>query len=396
MSTHSLVLPRLPVLSWAYLLERRKSPLPSIMEAKYRLPTTSGRAAIALALRATGCQAGDRILVPTYHCPTMVAPIVALGGKPVFYPTGPHGEALLDQLPAELLDGARAAIVPHYFGLPQPLSRIRALCDAQGIALIEDCAHAFFGLCEGQPVGSWGDYAIASLTKFFPVTEGGCLVSHRHPLTSPALSLARRPSSASLRVLADALELSVQHGRLAGLNSLLNPLFDAKRRLNRAVSTHTPSIPEDPLAAAILRAHADFSPEALPFSRIAAAARMLVRAGGSARTVRLRQTNYAGLAERLAGLRGARPLQRSCGGNAAPYVFPLWVDSPDEVYQKLRQSGVPVFRWDERWPATPDLPGDSGKKWSHHVFQIGCHQDLSATNLDWIAETLKTLIDGTV
>lgn len=387
-----LTLPRLPVLSWDYLFERHASSLPSVLDAPYLLPTTSGRAAIALALRAIGCHAGDHVLVPTYHCPTMVAPIVALGAEPIFYPVGPGGEALLEHLPQAQLDGAKAAIVPHYFGLPQPMVRVRALCDGHRIALIEDCAHAFFGLSEGRPVGSWGDYAIASLTKFFPVTEGGCLISHRHPLAG--LSLAPRSCLASLTILADALELGAEHRRLAGLNRLLGLLFGAKRRLHRPAPPGAKAAAKDPLAEAIVRARADFASDARPFSRIATATRVLVRAGGSERTVRLRQANYAGLTERLAGLRGARPLQRSCGENAAPYVFPLWVDDPDAVYQRVRQSGVPVFRWDERWPATPELPEDSGLSWSHHLFQIGCHQDLTPADLDSIAETLSRLIDG--
>lgn len=389
MQTH---IPRLPVLSWAYLFDRKASPLPSVLDAKFLLPTTSGRAAIALALRAIGCRAGDHVLVPTYHCPTMVAPIIALGAKALFYPIDAEGNARLDRLPEAMLNSAKAVIVPHYFGLPHPLSRVREICDAHDIALIEDCAHAFFGRSEGRPIGSWGDYAIASLTKFFPVTEGGCLISHRHPLNG--LKLARRPLHSSLRILADAIELSVIHRRLTGLNLILGLAFGAKRKLRRRPSLAAPAHTHHGLGDAIRRAHLDFAPDAQPFSAIARAAWAIVRAAGSARTVRLRQTNYMGLTERLSRLKNAHPLQPDCGPDAAPYVFPLWVDKPDEVYQQVRRSGIPVFRWDDRWPGTPEQPDDWGKQWSHHVFQLGCHQDLTSADLDWIAQTLSAILDG--
>jgi selenocysteine lyase/cysteine desulfurase len=129
--------------------------------------TTSGRAAIALALRAVGCKAGDRVLVPTYHCPTMIAPVVRLGAVPEFYPLTASGAPSMSFL-ARHGRGVRAMLVAHYFGFPQPLGQLRGFCDANGIAMIEDCAHAFFGVVDGRPVGAWGDVAIASATKFFP------------------------------------------------------------------------------------------------------------------------------------------------------------------------------------------------------------------------------------
>lgn len=387
-------IPRLPILSWRYFIDRKASSLPSVIDAGHILPTTSGRAAIALALRALQCGNGDRVLVPTYHCPTMVAPIAAVGGTPVFYPIDAQGAARLDWLPPEALQGVKAAIVPHYFGIPRAMRQVREFCAAHRIALIEDCAHAFFGRVEGRPVGSWGDFAIASLTKFFPVSEGGCLIASRSALAS--MTLGRRRPAVSLKVVADALEMSVRHNRMMGLNLALGLVYGAKHRLKG--SAGTPPVdtgsPKLALAEAARRARVDFAPDALPFQNIARAAWSLVRLGGKGRIVASRRANYAWLAQRLSGLKGARPLQSDPGPDAAPYVFPLWVDAADAVYQAVRQSGVPVFRWDDRWPETPSLKDDTGEQWATHVFQIGCHQDLERSELAWIADTLERLIEG--
>ena len=58
--------------------------------------TTSGRAAILLGLEALGLAPTDRVLVPSYHCPTMVSPALALGQPVGFYPIDAVG---CEQLP---------------------------------------------------------------------------------------------------------------------------------------------------------------------------------------------------------------------------------------------------------------------------------------------------------
>ena len=137
--------PRLPVLDWQGFGLGGVRAVPSIIDGSVHFFTSSGRAAIMLGLESLGIHEGDRVLVPTYHCPTMVAPIIAVGAEPVFYPINGNGEALLENV--MLIQSARvkAAIVPHFFGIPQDLSAIRAFCDRHSIALIEDCAHCFFG-----------------------------------------------------------------------------------------------------------------------------------------------------------------------------------------------------------------------------------------------------------
>jgi hypothetical protein len=75
------------VLGWqAVSLRRHAPPLPVITDGREAIYASSGRAAIFLAMELLGVGRGDRILVPTYHCPTMIAPVTRLGATPVFYP----------------------------------------------------------------------------------------------------------------------------------------------------------------------------------------------------------------------------------------------------------------------------------------------------------------------
>src|SRR5438309_4000555 len=119
------------------------------------------------------------------------------------------------------------------------MSRLRAFCDGHGIALIEDCAHAFFGVCEGVAVGSWGHIAIASLPKFFPVPEGGLIASSARPLNG----LAFAPCSwrDEVKAAANAIEIGVIHGRVPGLNALLRGAFGVKNWLRGNASAGTPA-----------------------------------------------------------------------------------------------------------------------------------------------------------
>ncbi len=77
---------------------------------------------------------------------------------------------------------------------------------------------------------------------------------------------------------------------------------------------------------------------------------------------------------------------------AAPYVFPLWVERPEASYKAIRAAGVPIFRWDEVWPGTPAIDGDCGIEWATHVFQLGCHQDLSVHDLSRMAQRVREIL----
>ena len=376
-------IPQLPVLGWATFKGHRRPKTPSRFDSPDRVYTTSGRAAIGLALRILDVGRGDRILVPSYHCPTMISPVTRLGAVPRFFPVTATGAPDIEFLERQDVTGVRALLAVHYFGLPQPMSQVRAFCDARGIALIEDCAHAYFGTSEGRTVGGWGDLAIASLTKFFPVPEGGCLVSNARALDGNVLEPRR--VIAELRAFFDSVEMGARHHRFPGLNSILHALFGAKevvRGRGRMNAT-----PEGKEIDATSTGEA-FSDELLR-SRLTYASRKIADRAHRSRIVELRRRNYQLLATLLADVPGAAPLSVELPESAVPYVFPLRVERPVERYRALRAEKVPLFRWDQIWPGTPTLEGDHGCAWSTEMFQLGCHQDLTEDAIREIATTVR-------
>jgi len=391
--------PRLPVLGWHTFAGAAQVDLHSLLDHPRHLPTTSGRAAILLALECLAVGPGDLVLLPTYHCPTMVSPVKTLGADAAFYPIDEHGAPRLDWLSAHAPATTKALLVPHYFGLPQPMEAVRAWCDARGIALIEDCAHAMFGRAGSRTIGSWGDVAIASLTKFFPTPEGGILALNRAGLAMPVLTPV--PRIEQIKAASDILHMGAAHDRLTGLNRLIRGAFALKSALRQALrgGAGGPGAGKD--AVPSRRGDLDEAQEIdanmalidLPLSHrgLTQASGWISRRVPRRRIVEARRHHYAFFTEAFSGRDGVHPLLPALPADCAPYVFPLWVRTPDPGYAEMRRLGVPVSRWDRLWPGVPGLPGDAGKSWSHHVLQLACHQDLTDADLRRIVAQVERL-----
>lgn len=379
-------IPRLPVFGWE-VLRGGAGDTRSLLDLPHLMFTTSGRASIALALKALGVGRGNIVLAPTYHCPTMIAPAIHAGADVTFFPITSTGGVDLDYLRKCDTRRVKVLLAAHYFGRPQPCASLREFCDSRGIALIEDCAHTLFGESDRKPVGSWGDYAIASLTKFFPIPEGGCLVSAAHELD--ASKLTRRGILRELKAAGDILEMGVRFRRLPGLNALLGAGFALKNRL-RGAPTKPLNVPVEETEPSL-----DELDLTLASARLTSTCRWLVKTVDRGRIAALRRRNYEMLVERLAALPGVRPLYPTLPDGAAPYVFPLWVAQPEARYPALKTAGVPVFRWDRLWPGTTSHAADHGLKWSKHVFQLPCHQGLSDEDLEWLVARLYALLAPT-
>ena len=79
----------------------------------------------------------------------------------------------------------------HFAGYPAAVDRLRALCDAHGLALIEDAAHAPSADFEGRKLGTWGLAGAFSFfsNKILSCGEGGLLATDDDAVAALARSL---------------------------------------------------------------------------------------------------------------------------------------------------------------------------------------------------------------
>jgi perosamine synthetase len=375
-------LPVSPALSLASFLRMSGPPAPSILDAKEVRFVTSGRIAIALALKQMGVGPGDTVLVPSYHCASMIEPVVWAGATPLFYRIRPDTSVDLDDI-ALKASGTRvkALMATNYYGFHQPLPALRAFCDEHGIQLLEDCAHSFLGQHAGRPLGSWGDYAIASSMKFFPVYEGGCLASSRHRLDGVALQSAGAGFEA--KVLLNSVENGFAYGRLPVLRALLALPMAAKNALWGVIKARRQGD-----APALAPGSSDggfgFDPAWLS-KRSSLYSRLMLRLVSRRRMGELRRRNYRRLYDALSALPGCRPLFPALPDGVYPWVFPLLCDEPLALFRQLKGAGVPVIRFGEYlWPGVDATVCENSVNLSRRVLQFPCHQELRDDEIEWM------------
>jgi perosamine synthetase len=168
----------------------------------------AARSGIYHLTRALGFQKGDTILMPDYNCGVDVWAVQAAGARIRYYHINRNMEPDLDELRRLSRSNPRALYLIHYLGWPQPMKELTALCRERGMILIEDCALALLSEAEGQPLGSFGDYAIFSLYKTLPIPNGGLLVQNKNVL--PSLSRLELKRCGRTSVLGRSAELMVE------------------------------------------------------------------------------------------------------------------------------------------------------------------------------------------
>jgi len=208
-----------PILSMGTLLNKGKQCPRSILDSGTILNVTTGRMGLSLAMEHIGLKKDEKVLIPSYHCISMVEPVIYASGIPVFYKIKEDSSIDLEDIVAKIDERTKAIIVTHYFGFPQDLVAIRAFCDTHHLLLIEDCAHVFFGEYAGQSIGSFGDYAFASPMKFFPLYDGGYFISSKHSIAE--VQLESSDVIFNLKAMYTILYRSIKYGRI----SAIKPIF---------------------------------------------------------------------------------------------------------------------------------------------------------------------------
>jgi dTDP-4-amino-4,6-dideoxygalactose transaminase len=146
------------------------------------------------------------IIVPAYACPDLISAIVFAGAIPVPVDISRDSPGyLIKELNTRLSDQTVAIIAINFLGIADQLSKIKIICKAHEVFLINDSAQWF----PASRVYKWtGDFNIISFGRGKPVSllQGGAVIAG-NPANTGALPTAETEESSLLNTLAKSIKI---------------------------------------------------------------------------------------------------------------------------------------------------------------------------------------------
>lgn len=159
-------------------VERFEQAFARAVGATYAVATSSGTAALFLALKSLGVGSGDEVIVPTFTMVSTAFAVSYCGATPVFVDCEPKtGNIDIGQIEAAVTARTRAIIPVHIYGNPCRLGDIHKIATKHHLAVLEDAAEAFGASYKGKRIGGTGEMTAFSLyvNKIVTTGEGGMI-----------------------------------------------------------------------------------------------------------------------------------------------------------------------------------------------------------------------------
>lgn len=353
-----------------------------ILDAKRFHLYASGRAALfhgALCLKQQGIRL---IYAPVYHCGVEIEALLRAGLAVRFYP-------LDDKLNCDLpwliknIDAKKAALlIVHYFGFPQPLEAIMALCREKGMLLVEDCAHALYSSWQNQMLGTFGDMAIFSLQKTIPLPNGGGLLINNgsignpfpgKPCTDGVLWKILVRSMLDFQADKDGAGAATAKGVIALYSRLFEDGAEQRRENHCAVE-------EDEAPGYYDVAHQDYE------KGLFSLAKKILRPAPHQEIVRSRRENYRCLERAFSSFPAFAKLFDSLPAGCCPLCFPIRVDDNDRWTVRLQALGIFPFVFGRFAHPLLQGSGQHDVRWQKSIIGLPVHQHLSIADCNTMVQ----------
>jgi dTDP-4-amino-4,6-dideoxygalactose transaminase len=150
--------------------------------AKHAAALSSGTAAIHLALKAVGVDAGDIVFCPSLTFSATANPIIYQNATPVFIDSDENTWNMCPKALEEAFQKyphVKAVMVVHLYGLCADMDAIMDICKKHQVPVIEDAAESLGAYYKGKHTGTFGDFGVFSFNgnKIITTSSGGMLVS---------------------------------------------------------------------------------------------------------------------------------------------------------------------------------------------------------------------------
>ncbi|AJP72708.1 DegT/DnrJ/EryC1/StrS family aminotransferase [Sphingomonas hengshuiensis] len=167
-------------LSGGPMVERFEAAFAAYVGRRYAVAVSGGAIGLLLALQARGIGAGDEVILPAHGYREAQHAVLLSGATPIFadidYWSGTIAPAKVE---GKRTERTRAIVAANANGHPAAWPELRAIADAQGLALFEDSTEAIGSRHAAGIVGSFGDVAVFDFAQPGAICcgEGGMLVT---------------------------------------------------------------------------------------------------------------------------------------------------------------------------------------------------------------------------
>ncbi len=153
------------------------SAMSSYTGRSYGVATSSGTAALHLALRSLDVGEGDEVLIPSYACNSILNVVAYCGATPILVDINKDDYNMsYHDCKSKVSHKTKAVILPHMFG--KPVKDIESFLKLN-IPIIEDCALSIGASHNNRKVGSFGTISVFSFyaTKMMASGVGGMILT---------------------------------------------------------------------------------------------------------------------------------------------------------------------------------------------------------------------------
>jgi len=147
--------------------------------ARKVLLTTSGTAALDMAMLLCDLKPGDEVILPSYTFSSTANAVILAGGVPVFVDIRPDTMNIDEaKIEAAITEKTRVIMVMHYAGVSCKMDTIMDIAHRHGLKVVEDAAQGVMAQYKGRYLGTIGDFGCYSFheTKNYSMGEGGAIV----------------------------------------------------------------------------------------------------------------------------------------------------------------------------------------------------------------------------
>ena len=160
---------------------------------RYCVALNSCGSAMFAALHCSGVKPGDKVLTNCFTLAPVPGALAHAHAVPVLVDVTDDFVIDLQDLERKAAaSGAKTLLLSHMRGHICDMDKLSAICRAQGVQLIEDCAHTMGAAWNGKATGTWGRAGAFSLQSYKHANsgEGGLLVTDDPDLAAQAVLLS--------------------------------------------------------------------------------------------------------------------------------------------------------------------------------------------------------------